>query len=135
MKRTAWRAFVIVFIGSVLGELLFMVAGILLGSVTGRLGGMGDFADLGLAILGALIGCALGSGIGAHLTRRRISGKSSWGLALLGGILGVTIVMILAEPFHLNQVPWLMWGLMILLPPILAVLLGERFWQVRNIAK
>ncbi|WP_299030197.1 hypothetical protein [uncultured Thermanaerothrix sp.] len=125
MQIDKWRIYLLAFIGGVLGEVTLMIAGILLGGMIGRWQGGAEMADLGLAILGALVGIALGAGLGVYLTWRRMGLSFSPWRAWLGSILAVGGIMALAEPTRLNQAAGLLWALLIGLPPFLTMLLAH----------
>ncbi|MCX8025441.1 MAG: hypothetical protein N3A60_09580 [Thermanaerothrix sp.] len=126
MQKNHRHMFVLAFIGGVLGELMLMILGILVGGIVGRWQGGAGFADLALGILGALIGIALGAGLGVYLTWHRMGFRVKLWRAWIGSILAVGIIMVLAEPLRLNQVGGVMWVLFLVLPPVSAILLGRR---------
>ncbi len=103
-----------------------MILGVLVGGMIGRWQGGAGFLDLALGILGALIGIALGAGLGVYLTWRRMGFRVSLWCTWAGSILAVGGITALAEPLRLNQVGGVMWVLFLGLAPILAILLGRR---------
>ncbi|KPL83184.1 hypothetical protein SE15_07985 [Thermanaerothrix daxensis] len=130
MRSNLWRFYLLMGVGGLLGEGLLMVLGILLGSIIGRGRGGGGLADLGLAILGALVGIALGAGLGVYLTRWRLGLPASPWRAWAGSGLAIVGLMALAEPLRLNQMAVVLWALLIGLPPVFAVLLSG--WVVNR---
>lgn len=73
-------------------------AGLLLGGLLG-----GGMLDLALGVMGLILGIALGGGLAASWAARRLGlgPRSAW--LWLGAVLGVAVVMLLAEPLRLNQ--------------------------------
>ncbi|MDT8897168.1 MAG: hypothetical protein ACPLUL_01025 [Thermanaerothrix sp.] len=126
MPKNQWRIYLLAFIGGVLGELTLMILGVLVGGMIGRWQGGAGFLDLALGILGALIGIALGAGLGVYLTWRRMGFRVSLWRAWVGSVLSVGGLIVLIEPLRLNQVGGVMWVLFLGLAPILAILLGRR---------
>jgi hypothetical protein len=126
MPKNYQRIYLLAFIGGVLGELTLMVLGVLVGGMIGRQQGGTGLADLALGILGALIGIALGAGLGVYLTWRRMGFRVSLWRAWVGSVLAVGGITALAEPLRLNQVSGVLWLLILGLPPVLALLLGRR---------
>lgn len=122
-------------IGYIAQALVGALCGGGLGGAIGLLGarifaGTGDgWGDLIAAIVGAIIGYTIGVSLGVYLTGRWLNRRDRrstqrWGywLALLGSVLGAALVLLLAEPLHLNQNTAVLQALVVILPPIGATL-------------
>ena len=113
--------------GSLVGLLAAFIGGLVVGPLFLRSANGWD--DLIYAILGAIIGYTIGVSLGVYLigswlnrrdgiaTRRR-----AYWFALLGGIVGVALVLLAAEPLHLNSNTALLQTFLFILPPIGATL-------------
>ena len=113
--------------GSVVGLLLALVGGLVVGRLLPRSGNGWD--DLIYAILGAIIGYTIGVSLGVALVGRWLNRRAgistrrrAYWLALLGSVLGVALVLLAAEPLHLNQSTAVLQTFLIMLPPIGATL-------------
>jgi hypothetical protein len=80
------------------------------------------WGDLIAAILGTMIGYTIGVSLGVYLIGRRLSGRGAYWPALLGSGLGEALVLLAAEPLHLNTNTAVLQALLIAIPPILATL-------------
>ena len=113
--------------GSVVGLPNALAGGIAAARLLPRSGNGWD--DLIYANLDAIIGYTIGVSfeiylIGRWLNRRdgiSIRRTAYW-LALLGGILGSVLVLLTAEPWHLNQNAAVLQTVLSILPPIGAIL-------------
>jgi uncharacterized membrane protein YjjP (DUF1212 family) len=109
--------------GSVVGLLVALVGGLAAGRLLPRSGNGWD--DLIYAILGAIIGYTIGVSLGVYLIGKWLNGRDGhstkrracW-LALLGSVLGVALVLLAAEPLHLNQNTAVLQTFLVILPPI-----------------
>ena len=118
---TGRTAFLAVVLGGVVGGVVLGLPAAAVGRMLGQPATTG-WGDLVGVLLGALLGYPVGVATGATLTSRRLQrGGSPWP-ALLGSVVGVGLVLVLAEPLRLNQSPLLLAGLFLLLPPVLAAL-------------
>lgn len=96
----------------------------LLGAWIGRtLGGLPNngWGDLVGALTGAGLGYVLGVAAGVNLAGRYLKQAGSFWFALLGSVIGGGLVLLLAQPLRLNEMPGVLQGLFILLPPSAAV--------------
>jgi hypothetical protein len=120
------------FVAQALGGALFGVA---LGGAAGLIGarlfaGASDgWGDLIAAIIGAIIGYTIGVSLGVYLIGRWLNRRdgiatrrSAYWLALLGAVAGAALVMLAAEPLHLNSNTAVLQTFFFILPPIGATL-------------
>jgi hypothetical protein len=113
------------------GALCGLALGGTLGLVGARLfvSGSSGWGDLIAAIVGAMIGYTIGVSIGVYVIGQRLGSRSGYWRALLGSIIGVVLVLLAAEPLHLNQSAAVLQTFLIALAPIGATLgfnLGRR---------
>ena len=81
----------------------------------------GGFGNLVGAIAGMVIGYPLGIAIAITIIDK-VFHYRGWILAgVVGAVLGGVIPMALAEPANLNEYPNLLWALLLVLPPLLAL--------------
>jgi hypothetical protein len=119
------RPAIVAYLAQALGGAL---CGVVLGGLAGLIGarlfaGVSDgWGDLIAAIIGAIIGYTIGVSIGVYVIGKRQSGRGSYWRALLGGGAGVVLVLLAAEPLHLNQNTAILQIFLIALPPIGATL-------------
>ena len=92
-------------------------------------GASNGWDDLIAAILGAIIGYTIGVSLGVYLIGRWLNRRDgiatrrrAYWLALLGSVLGVALVLLAAEPLHLNQNTAVLQTFLFILPPIGATL-------------
>ena len=114
-------------IGSVIGLAIALASGFAAGRLLPRSGNGWD--DLIYAILGAIIGYTIGVSLGVYLIGRWLNRRDSistrrraYWFALLGSVLGVALVLLAAEPLHLNSNQAVLQTFLFILPPILATL-------------
>ncbi len=69
---------------------------------------------------GAVYGYGLGVGAGTFLLHCHTHAPSAFSRAFLGALTGLFAVIFLSAPLHLDFFPPLMWGLLVLLPPLIA---------------
>jgi len=115
-----------------LGGALFGVAlGGAAGLIGARLvaGASAGWGDLIAAIIGAIIGYTIGVSLGVYLIGRWLNRRNgistrrrAYWLALLGSVLGVALVLLAAEPLHLNSNTVVLQTFLIIFPPIGATL-------------
>jgi uncharacterized membrane protein YeaQ/YmgE (transglycosylase-associated protein family) len=119
------RPAIVAYLAQALGGALFGVA---LGGAAGLIGarlfaGTSDgWGDLIAAIVGAMIGYTIGVSIGVYLIGRWLSSRGGYWRALIGGVVGAALVLLAAEPLHLNQNTAVLQTFLIALPPIGATL-------------
>jgi hypothetical protein len=80
------------------------------------------WGDLIGALLGAIAGYTIGVAAGVTIAGRRLTGRGSAWLPLLGSVLGVALVMLAAEPLGLNRNTAVMQAALAIVPPICATL-------------
>ena len=95
-------------------------------------GSSSGFGDLIAGILGALIGYTIGVSIGVYLLGRRLNGRGSYWMALLGSVVGAALIMLVAEPLRLNLNPALLQGVLIASAPLFATLMFTMSAKVRR---
>jgi len=106
--------------GSLVGT-LFLAAGSWIGATLGK-GASGGWGDVIGALFGSLLACPIGFILGMWLVALRLHVPHSVLKAAAGAILGVFAVMLLAEPFRLNQDSRLLGVLLYLVPCALALI-------------
>lgn len=107
-----------IFLAALGGEIALGILGYAIGAGLGRLFFGGGMLDLGLGVLGLLVGVAIGNSLGAwQMARRLDKQKAAWRYWLFG-ILAVLVVMLLAEPLRLNQNTALLLAFWFALPPL-----------------
>ena len=119
-----WPA-IIAYLAQALGGALFGVAlGGAAGLISARLfaGASDGWGDLIAAIIGAMIGYTIGVSLGVYLIGNQLGGRGGYWRALLGGVIGAVLVLLAAEPLHLNQNTAVLQTFLIALPPIGATL-------------
>jgi len=111
------------------------LCGLALGGTLGLIGARlfanasNGWGDLIAAIVGAMIGYTIGVSIGVYAIGRRVGSGGRYWRALLGSVMGAALVLLAAEPLHLNQNAAVLQAFLIALPPIGATLafnLGRR---------
>ena len=106
------------------GCALGLALGGLAGLAAARLfaGSNGGWGDLIGGILGGLAGYVLGVSLGVLVAGRRLRGHGAYWASLAGSVAGAALVLLLAEPLHLNASPPLMQAALAVVPPITAAL-------------
>ena len=95
----------------------FGLIGVLIGGKV--LGGNSvGFASLGLAIGGIIVGYPTGIIVGIVLIRKVLHQRGSLLLGFLGSVIGVVVIMVLAEPLHLNSNTNLLLGTFLVIVPV-----------------
>lgn len=110
----------VVFMGALSGAVIFGATGGALGLLIGRFffSGSMSMLDLGLGVLGSILGVMVGNGLGATImAKRQGSRRKAWFFWLIG-VGSVIIIMLLAEPLRLNQNTMLMMVFLWLFPPL-----------------
>ncbi|MEO7910247.1 MAG: hypothetical protein ABIV47_11410 [Roseiflexaceae bacterium] len=119
------RPAIVAYLAQALGGAL---CGIVLGGAAGLIGarlfaGASDgWSDLIAALGGTIIGYTVGVSLGVYVIGRRLLGRGSYWRTLLGALIGAVLVLLAAEPLHLNQSTALLQSFLIGLPPIGATL-------------
>ena len=111
-------------IGSVLGGVLAVIAGVLtvrllLSLDASRASG---WEDLIYGLLAVIVFYPLGVGLTGGLVFRRTAGRGMIWKAVLAACAGEALVLLLAEPLRLNLTTNLMAVLLFLLPPLMVLL-------------
>jgi hypothetical protein len=106
------------------GVLAGLACAALLGLIAARLfaGTSGGWGDLVGALLGSIAGYIIGVTAGVTIAGRRLTGRGSAWLPLIGSVLGVALVMLAAEPLGLNRNTAVMQAALAIVPPICATL-------------
>ncbi|MBT3713609.1 MAG: hypothetical protein HOG15_09685 [Anaerolineae bacterium] len=110
------KTFLFSFFGGVLAALL----GVAIGYFYTRNSDPSGWSEIPNMLTGAVYGYGLGAGAGAFLLHIRPHAPSAFSKAFLGALTGLFAVIFLSAPLRLDFSPPLMWGLLILLPPLIA---------------
>lgn len=110
------------FLASAAGGALLGLVGGLAGSALGK-GIPNGFADLVGGILVGALGYVIGAGLAASLAGRRLGQPTSCWLALVSSLGAGILVVILAEPLHLNASPLLLRAVFAIAVPLAATLI------------
>jgi uncharacterized protein YacL len=122
MENSTFRKRLTIFVGMVLGT---AVSGLRLGFgatfllsffLKKNIGGWGDLVG---AVMGIVAGYPLGIIIGQVIIKKGFHFEGSLLLGVTGVILGVALVMLLAEPLHLNANSYVLFGTLFILTPLL----------------
>ena len=108
------------FLFSFLGGLFGALIGGAIGFYTSRMKDPTGWSEIPDMLTGAIYGYGLGAGTGAFVLHFRSHAPSAFTRAFLGALTGLFAVIFLSAPLHLDIFPPLMWGLLILLPPLIA---------------
>ena len=111
-----WKTFFIGVLGGALGALV----GALIGYGIARSNDPSGWSNLPNALSGAIYGYGLGVGLILFIRHASPNPPSAFSRAFLGSLSGLFLVIFLAAPLHLDFSPPLMWGLLILFPPLIA---------------
>lgn len=95
-------------LSSFLGGLLMASIGGAIGFFSARINEPTGWSEIPSLLSGLIYGYGPGSGVGAF----------SW--VFLGALTGLFGVIFLSAPLHLNFFPPLMWGFLVLLPPLIS---------------
>jgi hypothetical protein len=101
LEKGSMRKRIAFFTITLLFEAVFAALGYGVAALLGRSAG-GGMLDLGLGILGMLIGIAVGNGLSAWWLARREGAKGKAWRFWLTAIALLAAVLLLAEPLHLN---------------------------------
>ncbi|MFC1871658.1 hypothetical protein ACFLYF_04585 [Chloroflexota bacterium] len=80
------------------------------------------FGALGLAIGGIIIGYPAGIIVGIVLIRKALHQQGSLLIGIVGSIIGAVVVMVLAEPLHLNSNTNLLFGTFLVIVPVFCLI-------------
>lgn len=120
MTRIARSPFVRTFSASFLSGVLGALIGAAIGIYVAQTNDPSGWSEIPNLLLGAIYGYGLGAGIGAFALHYRSHAPSAFSRAFIGSFVGLFGVIFLSAPLHLGFFPPLMWGLLILLPPLVA---------------
>ena len=109
------KTFLFSFLGGVFGALI----GASIGFFSARANDPTGWSEIPNSLIGAVYGYGLGAGAGAFSLHFRPHAPSAFSRAFLGALTGLFAVIFLSAPLHLDFFPPLMWGLLILLPPLI----------------
>ncbi|MBC8335091.1 MAG: hypothetical protein ISR59_06090 [Anaerolineales bacterium] len=113
---------------SFLGGLLGALIGGSIGILSARNNDPTGWSEIPNLLSGLIYGYGLGVGAGAFMLHFRPHPPSAFSRAFLGALTGLFGVIFLSAPLHLDFFPPLMWGLLILLPPLISAgLLVSRY--------
>jgi hypothetical protein len=116
--RRDYKSFIWMMLAAAFGGFVVAVPGLLIGARVGN--SFGGFGDLVGAIAGMIFGYPLGVALGVLVFSRVFKFPGSPWLGALGAVLGMAVVLILAEPLNLNNNSNLMLGSMFLGTSLLA---------------
>ena len=111
-----------IFFNGIVAGLLIALLGTFLGIVASKLFSPAGWGGLLYALRGAVWGYGVGVSLGVFKAHRKYEGKRSFSRAFYSSMTALLFVVFLAEPFHLQIFPPLMWGALILFPPFVATL-------------
>ncbi len=104
----------------VLGGVLGAFLGGAIGYFSARANDPTGWSEIPNLLTGLIYGYGLGVGAGLFLLHQHPHPPSAFTHAFLGSLAGLFSVIFLSAPLHLDVFPPLMWGLLIVLPPLIA---------------
>ena len=110
------KTFLFSFFGGIIGASI----GAAIGFFSAQANDPSGWSEIPNLLMGAIYGYGLGAGVGAFILHVRPHAPSAFSRAFLGALTGLFAVIFLSAPLHLDFFPPLMWGLLILLPPLIA---------------
>ena len=110
------KTFLISFLGGAIGALI----GGAIGFFSAQASDPSGWSEIPNLLTGAIYGYGFGTGAGAFFLHIRPHAPSAFSRAFLGALTGLFAVIFLSAPLHLDFFPPLMWGLLILFPPLIA---------------
>ena len=84
------------------------------------------WSNIPSALSGAIYGYGLGVGLAIFIRYASPHPPSAFSRAFLGSLSGLFFVIFFSAPLHLDFFPPLMWGLLIVLPPLIASRFSNR---------
>jgi hypothetical protein len=105
---------------SFLGGLLGGSIGGLIGFISAGINDPSGWSEIPNSLSGMIYGYGLGAGAGAFSLHIRPHSPRAFSRAFLGALTGLFGVIFLSAPLHLDFFPPLMWGLLLLLPPMIS---------------
>ncbi len=108
------------FLIGLLGGLLGALFGAGIGFYTAERNDPSGWSNIPNALSGAIYGYGLGVGLAVFIRHANPHPPSAFSRAFLGSLTGLFFIIFFSAPLHLDFFPPLMWGLLILLPPLIA---------------
>jgi Ca2+/Na+ antiporter len=116
LKKPSTKTFLIGMLGGVVGTLFGAAIGYWRALSTDPSG----WSNLPDALSGAIYGYGLGVGLAAFFLHRKPNAPRAFSRSFLGSLSGLFFIIFFSAPLHLDFFLPLMWGLLILLPPLIA---------------
>ena len=116
MQPSFRKTFLFSFFGGIIGALF----GVAFGYLRTQNSDPSGWSEIPNMLTGAIYGYGLGAGAGAFALHFRPHAPSAFTRAFLGALSGLFLIIFFSAPLHLDFFPPLMWGLLILLPPLIA---------------
>lgn len=120
MQKPFVKTFLIGVLGGVLGALIGAGIGYWRALSTDPSG----WSTLPNALGGAIYGYGFGVGFAVFLLHRKPNAPRAASRSFLGSLSGLFFIIFFSAPLHLDVFPPLMWGLLLLLPPVIAARLN-----------
>ncbi len=120
-KKPFIKTFFVGLLGGVLGALLGAGIGYLYASSNDPSG----WSNIPDSLGGAIYGYGFGVGLAAFLLHRKPNAPRAASRSFLGALAGLFFVIFFSAPLHLDAFLPLMWGLLILLPPLVVARLNH----------
>lgn len=117
--------FLSTFLVGVFGGVLGALLGTGIGYFVARTNDPSGWGNLPGALGGAIYGYGLGVGLAIFIRHARPNPPSAFSRAFLGSLSGLFFIIFFSAPLRLDIFPPLMWGLLIVLPPLVAARLSN----------
>lgn len=124
MKKTLQKPFTKTFLVGVFGGLLGALLGAGIGYWRATSSDPSGWSKLPNALGGAIYGYGLGVGLAVFLLHRKPNAPRAASRSFLGSLAGLFFIIFFSAPLHLDVIQPLMWGLLIVLPPLVAARLN-----------
>ena len=125
MGRVLANSFQKSFLFGVLGGFLGTLLGAGIGYWRALSADASGWGNLPGALAGAIYGYGLGVGLAVFLLHRKPNAPRAFSRSFLGSLSGLFFIIFFSAPLHLDIFPPLMWGLLVLLPPLIAAKLNH----------
>ena len=119
------KPFIKTFLLGVLGGLLGALIGAGIGYWRALSSDPSGWSNIPNSLSGAIYGYGLGVGLAVFWQHRKPNAPRAASRSFLGSLSGLFFVIFFSAPLHLDIFPPLMWGLLILLPPLIAARLNQ----------